>query len=186
LSKRRSRLRHARRERDTWCGSSTDRRPVEQAGVDFAGAKSTNRGLPQQSSTTWRSFATKRPHRRLAAGAQLQAAVSEGLTAMKAGARQPQRCAGDGDQAAAGARAATASIRPPSLSAGGPSNAATFFLSSMIVRRAPTAAQPEFSRRESAVRRQRVWSAVFGPRLAGLAVEGARGALTPPVRHADE
>jgi len=31
---------------------------VEQAGVDFAGAKSTNRGSLNRSSTTWRSFAT--------------------------------------------------------------------------------------------------------------------------------
>ena len=59
---------------------------------------------------------------------------------------------------------------PPSLSAGGPSNAATFFWSSMIASaRSKRCFSRRFSRRERASSAASGFgSAVLGPRLAGL------------------
>ena len=74
---------------------------VEQAGVDFGGSQINKSRLPQQVEYDLALFRDKRPHWRWPRAHSRKRLSPEGLAAMKASARQPKRCAGGGDQAAA-------------------------------------------------------------------------------------
>ena len=106
---------------------------VEQAGVDFGWSQINKPRLPQQVEYDLALFRDKRPHWRWPRAHSRKRLSPEGLAAMKASARQPQRCAGGGDQAAARRQSRHGVHQdPPSLSAGGPSNAATFLRNGLL------------------------------------------------------
>src|SRR5271166_339750 len=106
---------------------------VEQAGVDFGWGQIDEPRLPQQVEDGLALLSGKRPPWRWPRARSRWRSSLQGLTAMTAGARQPERRAGGGDQAAARRQSRHGVHQDPSsLSAGRPSNAATFFCNSMI------------------------------------------------------
>src|ERR1019366_6532447 len=78
-------------------------------------------------------FRDKRPHWRWPRAHRRRRLSPEGLAAMKAGAGQPQSCAGGGDQAAAWRQGRHGVHQDsPSLEAGSPSNTATFLRNGLL------------------------------------------------------
>jgi len=121
----------------------------------------------------------------LAAGAQPQAAVSEGLAAMKASARQPKRCAGGGDQAAAWRQARHGVHQDSSSLEAGAQQHRNFFLDSndRFGALQPKLQAEVVSPRSASPPPAGFGSGGFGAALGGAQrFEGACGALTPPVR----
>src|SRR5271166_4141047 len=74
---------------------------VEQAGVDFGWSQINKPRLPQQVEDGLALLSGKRPPWRWPRARSRWRSSLQGLTAMTAGARQPERRAGGGDQAAA-------------------------------------------------------------------------------------
>ena len=105
-------LRHARRERDTWCGSSTDRRPGRAGWRRLRLEPNQQTAAPSTGRVRLGALSRQAPASALAAGAQPQAAVS-GRPGGDEGwrATAPALCRRRRSSRWPGARAATASIK---------------------------------------------------------------------------
>src|SRR5208282_5455672 len=148
---------HARRERDTWCGSSTDRRPGRAGWRRLRREPNQQIAAPSTGRVRLDALSRQPPASALAAGAQPQAAVSG-------------RPGGDeGWRATAPALCRRRPSRPAAALRWGTQQLRNFFLEfyDRFGARQPLLQPEVLPPRKRKFRRQRVWFGGFGAALGG-------------------